>query len=58
MPAIIADFILILNGRKPVLMAIQRKLFTTLEVMKPFLFNNYYSAGVTDYKEILQKLKG
>ncbi|TMW43202.1 hypothetical protein DOY81_011719, partial [Sarcophaga bullata] len=39
--ALLADFIMILSGRQPVLMRLQRTLFNTLDVMKPFLFNNY-----------------
>ncbi|XP_065365043.1 putative fatty acyl-CoA reductase CG8306 [Calliphora vicina] len=58
LPSLLADFALILSGRKPALMSAHRKLFNTLEVMKPFLFNTYESSGVTDADEILTNLKG
>ncbi|KAM7348541.1 putative fatty acyl-CoA reductase CG8306 [Cochliomyia hominivorax] len=58
LPSILVDFLLMLWGRKPILMGIQRKLFISLEVMKPFLFNNYESGGITDYQELLHMLEG
>ncbi|XP_065364811.1 fatty acyl-CoA reductase wat-like [Calliphora vicina] len=58
LPALFVDFILMLMGRKPVLMRIQRKVFQTLEVMQPFMFNNYESEGITDFKEMHKQLKG
>ncbi|KAM7348627.1 fatty acyl-CoA reductase in oenocytes [Cochliomyia hominivorax] len=57
-PALIIDFILKLCGKKPVIMNIQRKLFITLEVMKPFMFNNYESDGITDFKKMNKELLG
>lgn len=58
LPALVIDFILKLTGRDPVIMKIQRKLFITLEVMKPFMFNNYESEGITDFKEMNKQLLG
>lgn len=58
LPALFVDFILMLMGRRPVLMPIQRKVFQTLEVMLPFRFNNYESEGITDFKEMHRELKG
>ncbi|KAM7348539.1 putative fatty acyl-CoA reductase CG8306 [Cochliomyia hominivorax] len=58
LPALLVDLCLKLSGRKPVLMAVQRKIFISLKVMQPFLFNNYESGGVTDFKEIVEKLEG
>ncbi|XP_046803098.1 uncharacterized protein LOC111674798 [Lucilia cuprina] len=57
LPALLVDFVLLLTGRKPVLMRIQRKVFQTLEVMQPFMFNNYESEGITHYQEMKEKLK-
>ncbi|XP_017871242.1 PREDICTED: fatty acyl-CoA reductase 1 [Drosophila arizonae] len=58
LPAILVDLLLRLFGRPPALLAIQRKLYHTLEVMKPFLFNNYDSPGVTDFKGMIKEIKG
>ncbi|KAM7348538.1 putative fatty acyl-CoA reductase CG8306 isoform 2-T2 [Cochliomyia hominivorax] len=58
LPALFIDLLLKLSGRKPALLAVQRKLFVTLDVMKGFLFNTYESGGITDFQEILDKLKG
>lgn len=58
LPAILVDLLLRLSGRPPALLAIQRKLYHTLEVMKPFLFNNYDSPGVTDFKGMIKQIKG
>lgn len=48
LPALLADLLLKLFGKPPAIMAINRKCFTTLEVMQPFLFNNYESSGISD----------
>lgn len=54
LPALMVDGLLKLFGQKPVLMGIVRKAYQTLEVMQPFMFNNYESPGVTE-KETLTK---
>ncbi|TMW43201.1 hypothetical protein DOY81_011718, partial [Sarcophaga bullata] len=56
--ALLADFAIVLSGRQPALMRAQRKIFITLEVLKPFLFNNYESNGVTDVEEICELTRG
>ncbi|KAI8034311.1 hypothetical protein M5D96_012977 [Drosophila gunungcola] len=48
LPAATIDLLLRLCGQKPVLMSAVRKAYQTLEVMQPFMFNNYDSPGVTD----------
>ncbi|KAM7348540.1 putative fatty acyl-CoA reductase CG8306 [Cochliomyia hominivorax] len=58
LPALLIDLLLKLSGRKPILLGVQRKIFITLKVLKPFLFNNYESGGITDFQEMLDKLKG
>ena len=58
LPALFVDLILLLSGRKPVLLKIQRKIFQTLEVLQPFMFNNYDSPGVTHFEEMCVDLKG
>ncbi|KAM8721693.1 hypothetical protein ACLKA7_007549 [Drosophila subpalustris] len=54
LPALIVDLLLMLFGRPPALMSIMRKSYHTLEVMKPFMFNNYDSPGTTDIAEIIR----
>jgi len=44
----IIDLLLRIFGQKPMLMSAVRKAYQTLEVMQPFMFNNYDSPGVTD----------
>lgn len=58
LPSLLADFALVLSGRKPVLMRLHRTIFNTSEIIKPFCFNNYESSGVTDIEEMYDKLKG
>ncbi|XP_067640608.1 fatty acyl-CoA reductase 1 [Eurosta solidaginis] len=57
-PAMLADGLLVLFGRKPILMGIVRKAYNTLEVMQPFLFNSYDSPGITYFHECLEVTKG
>ncbi|XP_060662209.1 fatty acyl-CoA reductase 1 [Drosophila nasuta] len=52
-PALLVDMLLRLFGRPPALMPIARKSYQTLEVMKPFMFNNYDSPGCTDIDTVL-----
>lgn len=54
LPALMVDGLLKIFGQKPILMGVVRKAYQTLEVMQPFMFNNYESPGVTD-KEALTK---
>ncbi|ALC49541.1 CG18031 [Drosophila busckii] len=54
LPALFIDTLLFICGRKPLIMAIMRKCYHTLEVMKPFMFNNYDSPGATDFKGLLE----
>ncbi|XP_065364722.1 putative fatty acyl-CoA reductase CG8306 [Calliphora vicina] len=58
LPSLLVDFVLVLSGRKPFLMRAHRKIYNTLEVMKPFVFNNYESEGATDGHEMIAKLRG
>lgn len=53
-PALIVDLLLMLFGRPPALMSIMRKSYQTLEVMKPFMFNNYDSPGATDIANMIR----
>ncbi|XP_030568242.1 fatty acyl-CoA reductase wat [Drosophila novamexicana] len=55
LPALFVDLLLRLCGRPPAIMPIMRKLYHTLEVMKPFMFNNYDSPGATDLKRMLEQ---
>ncbi|TMW40316.1 hypothetical protein DOY81_014604, partial [Sarcophaga bullata] len=56
--ALLADFVIILSGRQPALMRVQRRIYNTVEALKPFLFNNYESNGTTDSEEILNTTQG
>ncbi|XP_061387896.1 putative fatty acyl-CoA reductase CG8306 [Musca vetustissima] len=58
LPALLVDGILKMLGHKPQLMKIQRKLFTTVDVLKPFMFNNFDCSGTSYYKEMLEELNG
>ncbi|XP_050331154.1 fatty acyl-CoA reductase wat [Bactrocera neohumeralis] len=58
LPALLADGLIMLTGRKPVLMGIVRKAYISLEVMKPFLFNTYDSPGMTHIEEMTEATKG
>ncbi|EDV45590.1 fatty acyl-CoA reductase wat [Drosophila erecta] len=52
LPALILDLLLRIFGQKPVLMSTVRKAYQTLEVMQPFMFNNWDSPGVTNLEEL------
>lgn len=54
----LADGLIVLSGRKPLLMGIVRKAYISLEVMKPFLFNTYDSPGMTHLEELTEATKG
>ncbi|XP_017096210.2 fatty acyl-CoA reductase wat [Drosophila bipectinata] len=58
LPAILVDGLLTIFGQKPVLMGIVRKAYQTLEVMQPFMFNNYESPGVTEKETLTNENKG
>ncbi|XP_030380980.1 fatty acyl-CoA reductase wat [Scaptodrosophila lebanonensis] len=58
LPALFVDMLLILSGRKPAVMGIVRKLYLTLKVMQPFMFNNYSSSGITGLKQLLDDTRG
>ncbi|XP_011177536.1 fatty acyl-CoA reductase wat [Zeugodacus cucurbitae] len=58
LPAMLADGLIMLFGRKPVLMSIVRKAYISLEVMQPFLFNTYDSPGMTYIEEMVEATKG
>ncbi|XP_043657849.1 fatty acyl-CoA reductase wat [Drosophila teissieri] len=58
LPALILDLLLRIFGRKPVLMSAVRKAYQTLEVMQPFMFNNWDSPGVTDMEALSQQRQG
>uniref|UniRef100_A0A1I8PBY4 Fatty acyl-CoA reductase n=1 Tax=Stomoxys calcitrans TaxID=35570 RepID=A0A1I8PBY4_STOCA len=55
-PALLVDTLLRISGQQPALMKIQRKIFVTMEVLKPFMFNNYRSDGITYAQEMLKEL--
>uniref|UniRef100_A0A1I8PFS4 Fatty acyl-CoA reductase n=1 Tax=Stomoxys calcitrans TaxID=35570 RepID=A0A1I8PFS4_STOCA len=57
-PSLLVDFLFKVSGNQPVFMKIQRKLYLTMEVVKPFMFNNYRSNGITYAKEMLDQLHG
>ncbi|EDV99627.1 GH12315 [Drosophila grimshawi] len=57
-PALLVDLLMVLFRRPPVLMPIMRKLYHTLEVMKPFMLNNYDSPGTSKIQHLLQETKG
>ena len=56
--AFLADIAIILSGRQPALLRVQRRIYNTVEALKPFLFNNYESNGTTDIEEILNVTQG
>ncbi|XP_023037072.1 fatty acyl-CoA reductase wat isoform X1 [Drosophila willistoni] len=58
LPALLVDMLLSLCGRKPVVLGIVRKAYLTLEVMKPFMFNNYLSPGTTNVKYLIDYNRG
>ncbi|XP_033169756.1 fatty acyl-CoA reductase wat [Drosophila mauritiana] len=58
LPALILDLLLRIFGRKPVLMSAVRKAYQTLEVMQPFMFNNWDSPGVTDMESLSKQSEG
>ncbi|KMZ07819.1 uncharacterized protein Dsimw501_GD27572 [Drosophila simulans] len=58
LPALILDLLLRIFGRKPVLMSAVRKAYQTLEVMQPFMFNNWDSPGVTDMESLSKHSEG
>ncbi|XP_053949561.1 fatty acyl-CoA reductase 1 [Anastrepha ludens] len=58
LPAMLADSLMRLFGRKPILMGIVRKAYISLEVMQPFLFNTYDSPGMTNLEEYAKATKG
>lgn len=53
LPALLIDLLLQLFRRPPILMSIIRKCYLTLQVMEPFLFNNYDSPGSSDIKALM-----
>ncbi|XP_075170220.1 putative fatty acyl-CoA reductase CG8306 [Haematobia irritans] len=57
-PALFADLIVKLKGSDPVFLKIQRKVFITLDVMKPYMFHSYKSHGVSYVNEMWNELKG
>ncbi|XP_017034883.1 fatty acyl-CoA reductase wat [Drosophila kikkawai] len=57
-PALIIDLLLRIFGKKPQLMGVVRKAYQTLEVMQPFMFNNYDSPGVTDKEKLIRENEG
>ncbi|XP_001355230.2 fatty acyl-CoA reductase wat [Drosophila persimilis] len=58
LPALLIDLLLRLFGKRPQLMGVVRKAYQTLEVMQPFMFNNYDSPGVTEKDEISKENHG
>ncbi|BFG02895.1 fatty acyl-CoA reductase wat [Drosophila madeirensis] len=58
LPALLIDLLLRLFGQRPQLMGVVRKAYQTLEVMQPFMFNNYDSPGVTLKDEISKENEG
>lgn len=57
-PALIIDLLLRICGQKPQLMGVVRKAYQTLEVMQPFMFNNYDSPGITDKERLTKENEG
>ncbi|XP_005186314.1 putative fatty acyl-CoA reductase CG8306 isoform X1 [Musca domestica] len=58
LPGLLVDMFLVAAGKQPQLLKIQRKVFLTLEVMKPFMNNNYDCSGISHYKEMDLLLHG
>ncbi|XP_017054595.1 fatty acyl-CoA reductase wat [Drosophila ficusphila] len=58
LPAMAVDLLLRACGQRPLLMGAVRKAYQTLEVMQPFMFNNYDSPGVTDYELLTAENQG
>ncbi|XP_017473740.1 PREDICTED: fatty acyl-CoA reductase 1-like [Rhagoletis zephyria] len=58
LPAMLADGLIKLSGRKPILMGIVRKAYISLEVMKPFLFNTYDSPGMSHEDDLIAATEG
>lgn len=52
------DGLLKLFGRQPILLGIARKGYTSLEIMKPFVFNNYQSGGISQLEELYKITDG
>ncbi|XP_059223345.1 fatty acyl-CoA reductase 1-like [Stomoxys calcitrans] len=58
LPALLVDLLLVLFGRKPVMMKAQRKTFIMMQVLLPFTWNTYKSNGICCAEEMMQKLHG
>ncbi|XP_055841841.1 fatty acyl-CoA reductase 1-like [Episyrphus balteatus] len=57
-PAFIIDVFLKLFGQKPIMMAIQRKIYFASDALRFFISNQFASDGATDFKELLVSTKG
>ncbi|XP_075155968.1 fatty acyl-CoA reductase wat-like [Haematobia irritans] len=58
LPAFLVDVILKVCGRKPAMMKIQRKIYSTVSVMQPFLSHTYKSSGISHYHDMIKQLFG
>ncbi|XP_075158474.1 fatty acyl-CoA reductase wat-like [Haematobia irritans] len=58
LPAILADLLLLLFGRKPGVLKAQRRIFTTLNVLLPFTSNTFKSDGISNFEDMLEELHG
>ncbi|XP_020803442.1 fatty acyl-CoA reductase wat [Drosophila serrata] len=58
LPALIIDLLLRIFGQKPQIMGVVRKGYQTLEVMTPFMFNNYDSPGMSLKDTLTAENKG